>query len=78
MNGRVMKILIKGKVETVFVDQVKSAHFECEPEKGTAIKRITQSKTTNSKTSGIVRGTRKDQIDPVALSLRNPKGRELN
>ena len=61
-NGRVMKILIKGKVETVSVDRVKPAHFECEPETGTAAKRKTQSKTTNSKATGIVRGTRKDQV----------------
>ena len=57
-----MKILIKGKVKTVSVDQVKPAHFECEPETGTATKRKTQLKTTNSKTTGIVRGTRKDQV----------------
>ena len=60
-NGRVMKILIKGEVETVPVDQVKPAHFECEPETDTETKRKTQSKTTNLKTTGIVRGTRKDQ-----------------
>ena len=28
-NDRVLKILIKGKVETVSVDRVKPAHFEC-------------------------------------------------
>ena len=52
-----MKILMKGKVETVSLDRVKPAHFECEPETGTATKRKTQSKTTNSKTAEIVRGT---------------------
>ena len=57
-----MKILIKGKVEMVSVDRVKPAHFECKPETGTATKRKTQSKTTNSKTTGIVRGTRKDKV----------------
>ena len=59
-NGRVMKILIKGKVETVSVAQVKPAHFECEPETGTATKRKMQSKTTNSKTTEIVHRTQKD------------------
>ena len=54
-----MKILIKGKVETVSADRVKPAHFECEPE---TAKRKTQSKTTNSKTTEIVCGTRKDKI----------------
>ena len=44
------------------MDQVKPAHFECKPETGTATKRKTQSKTTNSKTTEIVRGTRKDQV----------------
>ena len=34
-NGRVMKILIKGKMETVSLDRVKPAHFECEPDTGT-------------------------------------------
>ena len=61
-SGRHMKILIKSKVETVSVDRVKPAHFECEPETGTAIKSKTQLKTTNSKTADIVRGTRKDRI----------------
>ena len=30
-SGRVMKILVKGKVETVSLDRVKPAHPECEP-----------------------------------------------
>ena len=34
-SGKIMKILMKGKVETVSVDRVKPAHFECEPETGT-------------------------------------------
>ena len=55
-NGRVMKILIKGKVETVLVDRVKPAHFECQPEIGTATKRKTQSRMTNST------GIRKDHV----------------
>ena len=41
-SGRVMKILMKGKMETVSVDRVKPAHFECAPETGTEIKRKTQ------------------------------------
>ena len=39
-----MKILIKGKVETVSLDQVKPAHFECEPVTGTTTQRTTPSK----------------------------------
>ena len=57
-----MKILMKGKVETVSVDCVKPAHFKCEPETGTTTNRKVQSKTTYSTTTGIVCGTRKDQI----------------
>ena len=34
-----MKILLKGKVETVSLDRVKPAHFECEPGTGTATQR---------------------------------------
>ena len=34
-SGRAIKILMKGKVETVTVDHVKPAHFEREPESGT-------------------------------------------
>ena len=61
-SGRVMKILIKGKVETVSIDRVKPAHFESEPETGTATQCKTQPKTTISKTTEIVRGIPKDQI----------------
>ena len=35
-----MKILIKGKVETVLLDRVKPAHFDCEPATGTTTQRI--------------------------------------
>ena len=61
-SGRVMKILIKGKVKTVSLDRVKPAHFVCEPATGTATQRKTQSKTTNAKTTEIIRDSRKDQI----------------
>ena len=40
-----MKILIKGKVETISLDRVKPAHLESEPETGTETKRKTQTKT---------------------------------
>ena len=54
-SGRVMKILIKGKVETVSLDRVKPAHFECETATGTTTQRTTPSKRRSSKTTGIVR-----------------------
>ena len=43
-SGRVMKILVKGKVETVYLDRVKPAHLECEPTTGTTIQRKTPNK----------------------------------
>ena len=63
-SGRVMKILMKDKVETVSIDCVKPAHFEREPGTGrpTNTKRKMQPKTTNPKPSGIARGTRRDPI----------------
>ena len=74
-NGRVMKILIKGKVETVSVDQGKPANFECEPETGTATKRKTQSKRTNSKTTEIVHRTQKKQTrSSSTLTQKSDRG----
>ena len=43
-----MKILVKGKVETVSLDRVKHAHLECEPTTGTTIQRKTPSKPRRS------------------------------
>ena len=60
-----MKILIKGKVETVSLDRVKPAHFECELATGTTTQRTTPSKRTSSKTTGNVR---RDLQDPLAPS----------
>ena len=48
-----MKILIKGKVETVSLDRVKPAHLDNEPEIGTEKQRETQNK--NSKNTATVR-----------------------
>ena len=55
-----MKILVKGKVETVSLDRVKPAHLECEPTTGTNIQRTTPNKPQSSKTTRI--------------SSRNPQG----
>ena len=63
-SGRVMKILIKGKVETVSLDRVKPAHFECETATGTTTQRTTPSKRTSSKTTGIVRRNSQDPLAP--------------
>ena len=44
-SGRVMKILVKGKVS---LDRLKPAHFECEPTTGTTIQRKMPSKPRRS------------------------------
>ena len=44
-----MKILIKGKVETVSLDRVKPAHLDSEPKTGTEKQRKMQNNTKNSK-----------------------------
>ena len=59
-SGRVMKILVKGKVETVSLDRVKPAHLECEPTTGTTIQRKTPNKPQSSKAT--------------RTSSRNPQG----
>ena len=63
-SGRVMKILIKGKVETVILDRVKPAHFGCEPATGTTTQRTTQQQKTSSKTTGITRMNLQDPLRP--------------
>ena len=50
-----MKILIKGKVETVSLDRVKPAHLDNEPGTGTEKQRKTKNNTKNSKNSATVR-----------------------
>ena len=54
-SGRVMKILVKGKVETVSLDRVKPAHLDNEPDKGTEKQRKKQNNTKNSKNTATVR-----------------------
>ena len=57
-----MKILVKGKVETVSLDRVKPAHLECEPTTGrpTTIQRKTPNKPKRS--------------TATRISSRNPQG----
>ena len=66
-----MKILIKGKVETVSLDRVKPALLECEPETGKVTQSKTQLRTMNSKITEIVRGIPKDQIKPSSALTQN-------
>ena len=44
-----MKILVKGKVETVSLDRVKPAYLDNEPAIGTEKQHKTQNNTKNSK-----------------------------
>ena len=55
-----MKILVKGKVETVSLDRVKPAHLECEPTTGMTIQHKTPNKPQSSKAT--------------RTSSRNPQG----
>ena len=54
-SGRVMKILVEGKVETVSLDRVKPAHLDNEFAIGTEKQRKTQNITKNSKNTATVR-----------------------
>ena len=54
-SGRVLKILLKGRVETVSLDRVKPAHLDNEPAIGTDKQRKMQSNANNSKNTATVR-----------------------
>ena len=73
-SGRVMKILMKGKVETVSLDRVKSAHLECEPTTGPNTQRTTPNKNRARRLPGSLVGT---HLDLVVWTLRRPTGRVL-
>ena len=49
-----MKIVVKGKVETVSLDRAKPAHLDNEPAISTEKQRETQSNTKNSKNTATV------------------------
>ena len=68
-----MKILIKGKVETVSLDRVKPAHFECVPATGTNTQRTAQPQKTSSKTTGITRGNPQDTLRPSSMHTQRSK-----
>ena len=60
-SGRVMKILMKCKVEKVSVDRVKPAHLECEPTTGP---------TTQRKTTRIASGNPQDPSRPSSANTQ--------
>ena len=69
-SGRVMKILIKGKVETVSLDEVKPAHLECEPTTGPTTQRTTPNKKQSSKTTRIASGNPQDPSRPSSANTQ--------
>ena len=69
-RGRVMKILVKGKVETVSLDRVKPAHLDNKSAIGTK-------KNVKRKIIRIIRKLLR-QFEGNGLSNRIPERRELN
>ena len=69
-SGRVMKILMKGKVETVSLDRVKHAHLECEPTTGPKTQRTTPNKKQSSKTTRIASGNPQDPSRPSSANTQ--------
>ena len=69
-SGRVMKILMKGKVETFSLDRVKHAHLECEPMTGPTTQRTTTNKKQSSKTTRIASGNPQDPSRPSSANTQ--------
>ena len=69
-SGRVMKILMKGKMETVSLDRVKPAHLECEPTTGPNTQRTTPNKKQSSKTTRISSGNPQDPPRPSSANTQ--------
>ena len=69
-SGRVIKILMKGKVETVSLDRVKPAHLECEPTTVPTIQRTTPNKKQSSKTTRIASGNPQDPSRPSSANTQ--------
>ena len=69
-SGRVMKILMKGKVETVSLDRVKPAHLECEPTTGPTTQHTTPNKKQSSKTTRIASGNPQDPSRPSSANTQ--------
>ena len=65
-----MKILMKGKVETVSLDRVKPAHLECEPTTGPTTQRTTPNKKQSSKTTRIASGNPQDPSRPSSANTQ--------
>ena len=77
-SGRVMKILMKGKVEMVSLDRVKPAHLECEPRQVRQHSVQRQTKNRAQRLPGSLVGIHRTHLDLVVRTLRRPTGRVLN
>ena len=62
-----MKILMKGKVEMVSLDRVKTAHLECEPTTGPTTQRTTPNK---KQTTRIASGNPQDPSRPSSANTQ--------
>ena len=69
-SGSVVKILMRGKVETVSLDRVKPAHLECEPTTGPKTQRTTPNKKQSSKTTRIASGNPQDPSRPSSANTQ--------
>ena len=65
-----MKILMKGKLETVSLDRVKPAHLECEPTTGPKTQHTTPNKKQSSKTTRIASGNPQDPSRPSSANTK--------
>ena len=72
-----MKILVKGKVETVSLDRVKPAHLECEPTTGTNIQRTTLNKPQSSNTTRISSRNQQGPPRPGSADTHTSKRRSV-
>ena len=72
-----MKILMKGKVETVSLDRVKPAHLECEPTTGRTYSALRQTNNRARRLPGSLVGIHRVHLDLVLRTLRRPTGRVL-
>ena len=69
-SGSVMKILIKGKVETVSLDRVKPAHLECDLRQVRQHSVQRQTKKQSSKTTRIASGNPQDPSRPSSANTQ--------
>ena len=77
-SGRVMKILVKGKVETVSLDRVKPAHMECEPTTDTTTQHKPPSKSRKSTATRTSSRNPQGPPRPGSADTRTSNGTRVN